>query len=323
MEDNVSLDEHRALGKELILDELFDLTLYERMRTSADGDLGLLLDELIVRERRHLLFWEGCFGMNNLALNMRRTLKLQMVLFMGRIFGKHAMYMVLEAIEVSGIRKYLSLQERHKGTKLGIHIGGILRDALVQEDLFVTRYNTRSISPERVRSVFLGFNDGSVEILGAVAGFFIVFSDPRFVLIAGSTVAVAGSISMAAGAFASSSSENEVRAIEEDKARFLGQTHEGDEPQHEQALPLALVVGASYFVGAFLPLLPVLFGATNVLPSVLVSGMAVLLISYILAFLSGMNARRRMTMNVLTICSAVLVSSFIGYVVRTTWGVIV
>ncbi len=315
------MESKEKIGRDLILDELFDLTLYLRMRTFADGDFALLLDDLITIERRHLLFWEGCFGMKIGTLDAGRKLKLAILVCVSRLFGVHAMHLILEAIEVFGIRKYLSLWSLFKDEELGKHIAGILRDEIVHEDWIVSRYKVRAISPERVRSVFLGFNDGSVEILGAITGFYIAFKDTTSVLIAGATVAVAGAISMAAGGYASSSSEAEVRAIEEDKARFLEPNGEGEETGHEGAFPLALVVGASYFIGAFLPILPVLLGAKNALPSIITSGVAILFVSFILAFLSGMKARRRMMMNLLTIFAAVSISALMGYVVRNVWGI--
>ncbi len=304
------------------MDELFDLTLYTRLRLHAKDDLAPLLDELIAIERRHLLFWEGCFGMRATELSLASRLHIGLLSGIARVTGTSGTQMILEAIEVFGIRKYLSLWEAHKDTELGVHIAGILRDELVHEDWIVSRYHKRSISPERVRSVFLGFNDGSVEILGAVTGFFVVFSDPRSVLLAGATVAVAGSLSMAAGGYASSSSESEVRAIEEDKARFLAQGSESD-TKEESPARLAGVVGVSYFIGAFLPLMPVFFGATSPWWSIACSGGAILLVSYVLAFLSGMHAGRRMFMNLLMITGTVLLTSSIGYVVREVWGVAV
>lgn len=311
------------IGANLILDELFDLTLYRGMRVHAKEDFALLLDDLIETERRHLLFWEGCFGVTQLTLDFPRRFKLHLLLFIARIFGRNGAHLIIEAIEVFGIRKYLSLWKKYKDEELGTHIAGILRDELAHEDWIVSRYQSRTISPARVRSVFLGFNDGSVEILGVVSGFFVVFSSSESVLIAGATVAVAGAVSMAAGAYVASSSEIEIQAIDEDKNNFLGQTIEKDEVHNESALLLAIVVGVSYFVGAFIPILPVVLGATGPIPSILASGVAILCVSYVIAFLSGMNVRRRILMNLFFIFAAVSISSTIGYVVRNLWGIAV
>ena len=106
----------------------------------------------------------------------------------------------------------------------------------------MTGDDERRINPERVRNIFLGLNDGLVEIVGAVSGFFGAFGDPATVLIAGTTTAVAGALSMAAGAFVATSSESEVRETELARRRFLGEaTVAQDVP--ESPLGSAALVG--------------------------------------------------------------------------------
>lgn len=92
-----------------------------------------------------------------------------------------------------------------------------------------------------MRNVFLGLNDGLVEILGAVSGFFAAFGNPVAVLAAGLTVAVAGALSMAAGAYVATGSEAEVRATEDERRRFLGEAVAS--ASSESPLASALVVG--------------------------------------------------------------------------------
>ena len=61
-----------------------------------------------------------------------------------------------------------------------------------------------------VRDVIFGANDGLVSILALVAGVYGAITDSRTILIAGMAGAVAGAISMGAGAYLSSKSEKEV-----------------------------------------------------------------------------------------------------------------
>jgi hypothetical protein len=49
------------LARQLILDELFDLSLYESLRDAATGDLRSILDQLIPIEARHLASWQDFF----------------------------------------------------------------------------------------------------------------------------------------------------------------------------------------------------------------------------------------------------------------------
>jgi VIT1/CCC1 family predicted Fe2+/Mn2+ transporter len=140
-----------------------------------------------------------------------------------------------------------------------------------------------------------------------VSGFFGAFGDPVTVLIAGSTTAVAGALSMAAGAFVASSSESEVRGTELARRRFLGEAESAGEAP-ESPLAAGSLVGVSYLAGALVPMLPIAVGSHSALPSVIGAGAVIVAVSTILAFLSGMNIRRRVITNLLVLTSAVAIS---------------
>jgi VIT1/CCC1 family predicted Fe2+/Mn2+ transporter len=119
----------------------------------------------------------------------------------------------------------------------------------------VTGDDERRINPERVRNIFLGLNDGLVEIVGAVSGFFGAFGDPATVLIAGSTTAVAGALSMAAARGWRRARSRRCARPRSRRQRFLGQpTARG---VAESPLTSALLVGTSYLAGALVPMLPI------------------------------------------------------------------
>jgi VIT1/CCC1 family predicted Fe2+/Mn2+ transporter len=125
---------------------------------------------------------------------------------------------------------------------------------------------------------------------------------------------------MAAGAFAALNSEKEVKATESDKKQFLGE-ETGSSEMEEQPLTSALFVGGAYIVGAMVPVLPVLFGAKDALASLLTAGSMIVLVSTLLAFLSGMDIKRRIAMNLVIITIAVAVTYALGTLARTLWGV--
>lgn len=308
------------LARELILDELFDLALYRRFREISGPELQQTLNELIAVEERHVAFWQDFFKSPLTLLDLPRRLKLQMIVLICRLFGAPAVDLILEAIEVYGIRKYLALWARYHDHPMGKALHGILHDEFKHEDMVVTRLKERIINPDRVRNIFLGLNDGMVEILGAVSGFFASFGQNPLVLIAGLTTAVAGSLSMAAGVYVASSSENEVRETQGEKLRFLGEVF-GPEIKREPAFISAAIVGISYFVGAAFPLLPVIFGARSAIPSILTAGTMILLVSMTLAFLSGMKIGKRAAMNVAIIAVAAGVTYAIGAAVRNLLGI--
>jgi VIT1/CCC1 family predicted Fe2+/Mn2+ transporter len=309
-----------SLARQLILDEIFDLALYQALREVARGDLRGILDELIAVETRHVAFWQEFFGRHDLtSLDAGRRLRLVSLIAACRLFGSGAIHIVLEAIEVHGVRKYLRVWDRYKDGPFGAAVRGILDDEFRHEDLVVTGASERRMNPDRVRNVFLGLNDGLVEILGAVSGFFAAFGRPEAVLAGAVTVAIAGALSMAAGAYVAASSEAEVRETEEEKKRFLGTA--GSDTIPERPLVAALVVGVGYIAGALVPVLPLVFGAKGMLPTVLAAGMTIAVVSAIVAFLSGMDVRRRVVMNLIITGMAVVVTYSIGLLAKGVWGI--
>jgi VIT1/CCC1 family predicted Fe2+/Mn2+ transporter len=309
------------LARQLVLDELFDLSLYRSLTTIARGELRAILDRLIPIEAHHFAFWQDFFGLKIDALDAGRRLKLWLLVALCRLLGAPAIHLVLEAIEIYGVRKYLRVWHAYADGPLGAAVRGILEDEFKHEDAVVTGDAARRINPERVRNIFLGLNDGLVEILGAVSGFFAAFGSSGAVLIAGLTVAVAGALSMAAGAWIASSSEAEVRTTELGRRRFLGESVETADAPAEGPLASALVVGLSYFAGALVPVLPVLAGARTMLPSMITAGSLIIIVSVMLAFLSGMSVRRRVAMNLVVIAAAVGITFGIGAITKRIWGV--
>ena len=308
------------LGRQLVLDEVFDLSLYRALRDVATGRLRGVLDELIVVETRHVAFWQEFFGLKHVtSLDAARRLKLMTLIMTCRLFGSPAIHIVLEAIEVHGIRKYLRVWNRYKDGPLGSAVRGILEDEFKHEDMVVSGDTERHINPAKVRNVFLGLNDGLVEILGAVSGFFAAFRTSTAVLAAGFTVAVAGALSMAAGAYIGAGSEAEVRATEDERRRFLGETVPGQGT--ESAMAAALIVGFGYLAGAVVPLLPVLFGATGLLPTIVTAGAMIVAVSAIVAFISGMAVRHRIVLNLIVTGIAVVVTYAIGLLAKVLWGI--
>lgn len=310
----------RKLALRLILDELFDLSLYQTLRDVTQGKTRAILIELIVVEKEHFAFWQRFFGIEVTALDLGRRIKLGFLGAICRLFGPWAVQIVLEAIEVYGVRKYLRIWEAYKDGPLGDAVRGVLEDEFKHEDRVVTGLDAPTIHPEQIRNILLGLNDGLVEILGAVSGFFGAFGDAVTVLVAASTVSVAGAISMGAGAFVASSSEAEVRKTELGKRRFLGE-HPRSEEIGGRPLGAGLLVGLSYLAGAFVPVLPVLLGATNALPSFVTAASVLILVSMVLAFLSGMDVKRRMLINLVIMAVAVGITYAIGALAKALWGI--
>ena len=309
-----------GLARRLILDELFDLSLYRALHRVARDDVKRMLEALIPIETRHYAFWQSFFDLHVERLDLGRRIKLALLVAVCRVLGSPAIALVLEAIEVHGVRKYLDVWSRYGDGPLGAALRDVLDDEFKHEDATVAGDAELRINPELIRNIFLGLNDGLVEILGAVSGFFGAFGQPAMVLVAGSTVAVAGALSMAAGAYVASSSESEVRATERARQRFLGDAA-ADTETRESALGASLIVGVSYLGGALVPVLPVLFGARTAWPSMITAGSVIIVVSMLLAFLSGMNVKRRIITNVVIIAAAVGITYAIGLITKALWGI--
>jgi VIT1/CCC1 family predicted Fe2+/Mn2+ transporter len=314
------LKHDQRLARTLILDELFDLSLYRALRRLTTGRSAQVLDRLIQTEQEHFAFWQKFFDVSITELNLGRRLKLRLLTMVGRLLGNPGIHLVLEAIEVYGVRKYLTLWESYKDKPFGEALQGVLVDEFSHEDALVTDLTERTINPEKVRNIFLGFNDGLVEILGAVSGFFGAFGEAKMVLIAAATTAMAGSLSMGAGAFAALNSEQEIQQTDAAKKRFLKLDAAATEME-ESPVRSGFLVGGSYLAGAMVPVLPVFFGATNVFTSLMAAGTMIILVSSVLAFLSGMNIRRRILLNVVIIAAAVSITYVIGMIARQLWGI--
>lgn len=312
----------RGLAHALVLDELFDLSLYKALRQITHINVHHTLDQLIAVETTHLAFWQKFFDLTLNELDFGRRLKLSVILLVCRVFGSTAVHLVLEAIEVHGVRKYLALWRDYQDRPLGEALRGILMDEFKHEDVLVTALTERKINGEKIRNIFLGLNDGLVEILGAVSGFFGAFGSATMVLIAASTTAAAGALSMAAGTFLALNSEKEVKTTEIARKVFLGEESKVN-PMEESPLGSALVVGTAYMIGAIVPVLPVVIGATDAMFSVLTAGLMVIIVSTILSFLSGMDIKRRIFLNLVIITIAVSVSYVIGLTARNYWGIAV
>lgn len=308
------------LARRLVLDELFDLSLYRKLRQVTGGNLQRMLDELIPIEARHFAFWKQFFGIELDALDWARRLKLTVVTGLCRLFGDRAVHLVLEAIEIYGVRKYLTLWETYRADPLGKAVKDVLDDELRHEDRVVSESIERRVDPEGVRNFFLGFNDGLVEILGALAGLFAAFQHATSILLAVATIAVAGAFSMAGGAFVASGSEREIRRIEAGKRAFLGEPAASGLPA-ASPLRAGLLVGVSYLLGALVPVLPVLLGAKTVAVSLAAGAVVALVVSAVLAFLTGMEIRKRLLTNLVILAAAVGVTYTIGLAARRLFGI--
>lgn len=309
-----------SLQQRLLQGELADLHLYQALRVKATGDLANTLDKFIFTEKQHVAFWRDLFHLTATTPNWQGRFRNLILKSIITVSGDRIAFLLLEAVEVHGIRDYLSLWKHVRDPKIREGLHSILKDEFLHEDEAITGTKGRSINPDIIRNMFLGFNDGSVEILGAVSGLVAALRNPNLVFVAGLTVSVAGALSMAAGAFVSTHSEAEVRRNEQEKRAFLGEKIDTAE-HHTTPLTAAILVGIAYLIGASVPIAPFFFGARSAAWSIFLSGILILLVSSALAFLSGMKIRRRVGMNIGVIICAVTISYIVGRAAELLFGI--
>jgi VIT1/CCC1 family predicted Fe2+/Mn2+ transporter len=103
-----------------------------------------------------------------------------------------------------------------------------------------------------IRDIFFGMSDGLVEILAAVSGIGAALQQPVLVIVAGSIVAISGTLSMAGGAYLSTDYENIVGQSRSSK-------YEARSPSKSAAY-----VGVAYIIGSMFPLLPFVLGMSGI-----------------------------------------------------------
>jgi len=320
-------DKEKRYLNQFVTSELFDLTLYqELLRIEKENSLKTILSELVEIEKKHFEFWQGVTGVSQPKLSVFLKTKLNLFLIFRKIFGPVATVLILEMIEIYGIKKYFLVWQKYKETPLGEKIKEILKDEFEHEDKAITERIQRKISVDKIRSAIFGFNDGLIEIFGALGGFLAAFQNYFLVGFAGFIVGLAGAISMGASAFLSTKSEREIEEIEKRKKEILEQinfkeTKESPNFKREDALYLSFYVGIFYFLGALLPVSPFLLGAKSVIFPALIGLFLVLILSFFTAFFAGENLLKRLKSNLIIIVGVILITYSISYLVKRSFGI--
>ena len=78
----------------------------------------------------------------------------------------------------------------------------------------------------------------------------------------------------------------------------------------------SIIVGCSFIIGGFIPLSPVFLGSTSFFASVFAAALGVVVVSVVLAFLTGISIRKRIALNLGLITAAVLFAAAIGSVIE-------
>jgi vacuolar iron transporter family protein len=173
----------------------------------------------------------------------------------------------------------------------------------------------RNVQGGWARAAVFGVSDGLVSNVALILGFAGASTNAALVRVAGVAGLLAGAVSMAAGEYISIKAQNElvVREIDRERQSLI------DEPFRE-TMELAKPVVASaaslvaFAVGAFLPLIPWLFGggAPAVIASIIIGAVAAAAVGAVLATFTERSKVRTALRQMLVAAVACGFTSFVG-----------
>lgn len=158
-----------------------------------------------------------------------------------------------------------------------------------------------------IRDIFFGMSDGLVEILAAVSGIGAALQSPLLVIIAGSIVAVSGTLSMAGGAYLSTDYENIVGTSKDKKYRISSPSRS------------AAYVGVAYIFGSLFPLLPFIsgmIGTVAIATSILLTAIVLAFTSTLLSIVSDTPILKRLAKTLLITLGIAAITITLGLFAR-------
>jgi len=268
-------------------EEVDMLTYKELARIEKDPSTSQLLEKLAAVEVIHAAFWKKIAEKNDVEvkeIGLKEKIAVKWYGAFRKIFGLSLSVKLLELHEMQAIQQYSkilatpNILDDDEKTLLN----KVINDEKEHEQLLINE--ELKVNPDRVRDIIYGISDALVEVLAAVSGFAGVLIKPLLIGVGGLIVGASGTLSMGAGAYVSTKSENEARNAGTDKE--LNNEH----PQ--SPVSSALTTSGSYLVGVFPPVLPYVLGAGGnygLLLSYLASAISLFAVGFMVGIASGVR----------------------------------
>ena len=226
--DKLTNTERRALldvAKKVHAYKLMQAKGYDRLAKKAqDETTKHLLSGISANEAQDCEFWTEKIG--ELGEERERLTGASLRLRSGQALTDLRVGLMMSILGTRGFFEWAIIAEDESAEGMAI-LAGNLTDSTASEmwtriasdeRLHIERIKKQVLGMEGwemgggggVRDVIFGANDGLVSILALLAGVYGAATESRLILIAGVAGAVAGAISMGAGAYVSSKSEQEV-----------------------------------------------------------------------------------------------------------------
>jgi VIT1/CCC1 family predicted Fe2+/Mn2+ transporter len=289
--------------------------------TEKNLEIRRLLKRLAADEKRHMRIWSDTICSRGSDPRRPHLVAARVLAFtsLRRVFGISVMVKFLERSEDETFGKYIKLVSRHREKSLRVKASGMAEKEKVHEGIILSLIQKHEGSLEHIRSVIFGLNDGLVEVLAAVAGLAAFSPSHVFVVVGSIIVAISGTLSMSGGAYLASKSEN----IVNDGMAAREGAHERSERLHKLAMKDAYYTGRYYFLGALIPILPFLLGATGyagIAISAALAAIALTIASTVIAVVSNTGIKARITEMLAISFGATAVTMLIGTASRMLLG---
>jgi len=320
------------MSKEIInyyIDEMKDSTLYKSLaEIESDENVREELLKLSSMEKEHADFWKDFLERRGIKVKeFKPNFTIGLYKLLRKIFGLAFTSKVMEMGEAKTIREYymfhrrtdLSEEEKEK-------LKQIIEDELLHEDTFHKMSSSEKI--EHIRDVFLGMNDGLVEILATVAGLTGAYSgNPYIVGVIGSIVGISGMLSMAIGTYISVKNQRQVKEQKIFENKVLHEVLKqktGIEETLEDPLKAAYYTGFFYLLGTILIVFPFFLGLNSTYALLTSSGAAIIawtISGFIVALTSGLSATRKILEMLITGLGAATITYTIGSLISSLLGI--
>jgi VIT1/CCC1 family predicted Fe2+/Mn2+ transporter len=271
--------------------EITEHHIYMRLaRTVKSPENRRILEEIASDELRHYQYWRT-HTQQDVKPDKLEIWKYYLI---SRIFGFTFGVKLMERGEESAQDNYEQLR------KLIQEADAIRRDEEEHENALLELLDEELL--RYTGSIVLGLNDALVELTGALAGFTLALQDTRLIALTGSITGIAAALSMAASEYLSTKSEGTAR----------------------DPMKASIYTGGAYVVTVLVLILPYLILENFYVCLGCALAAAILIIAFFTYYISvakDMPFRRRfLEMSGVSLGVAAL-SFFIGFIVRSFWGV--
>ncbi|MEK7614760.1 MAG: VIT1/CCC1 transporter family protein [Patescibacteria group bacterium] len=159
---------------------------------------------------------------------------------------------------------------------------------------------------QSIREIVFGLEDSLVSTLGALTGIAVGTHNTFFVILSGFVIIASECTSMAAGSYLSSKS-----AYETERALRV---QEGKEfSQEERPVRGAIVMGISYVLGGFIPLLPYFF--LSISQAIILSVPLTAIVLFLVGVWSSRYTKRSAIRSGMEMVSVSLIAALFGYLI--------